>query len=210
MCPGYSIIDTFCAAAAAASPYHRLRLVFSSTRAPAAAAVLFHSCSLQSAAAVTHSSCFGYTIPGPLYVAVSATPVAAFALTSNSRRCQPVPPVSPAPRYMRYRRRRFVSPFPCCPCECCRRRRRRPRSCFNPTAEQIPATAISRISGTCNPHYHYRPRSPFPLPRGRLRAFLIYPHLPPRTKAYQLALGDVGHVALKSDTTQEIQTHPPS
>jgi hypothetical protein len=94
--------------------------------------------------------------PGTLY----AAPVAVFALTSNNRRRQPVPPVLHTPRNMRCYRLHFASSFPRNSHECCRRRRpwfvpripdppyilhRRPRSCLNPSANRhqpLPSAAI--------------------------------------------------------------------
>jgi hypothetical protein len=116
--------------------------------------------------------------PGTLFTATAL--VATFALTSNSRRYQPISPASPATQ---------VCPLP--------------PPLYFPFPPQF-----TRVPPPCTPHYYCLPKSPSP-PRGRLRLFDL-PSPLPGTEAYQLAAGNVGNVSLKSDTTQEIETHPPS
>jgi hypothetical protein len=85
-----------------------------------------------------------------------------------------------------------------------------PRSGFNLTAEQRPATAISRIQGTSTPSLNFQPNFSVLPPKETSRHSFDSPSSPLGTEAYQLTPGNVGNIASKSDTTQETQTHPPS
>jgi hypothetical protein len=129
---------------------------------------------------------------GPAQPKGKLRPISFFALISNSRRRrrQPVPPVSAAPRYIRYRRRH-----------------RRFLGCINPMTEQTPATATSHDARYVHPSLNGLPSSPFSLRETSRLYFFDSSSPPPGTDAYQLAPGKVGHVALKSNTIHETQIH---
>jgi hypothetical protein len=94
--------------------------------------------------------------------AAAALPVAA----CECRRCQPVLPASPGPRYVRCRRRH------------------RSRGCINPTIEQTPANATSHAAKYVHPSLNCLPSSPLP-PRETSRHFFFDSSSPPPgTEAY--------------------------
>jgi hypothetical protein len=162
-------------------------------------------------ATVDRSTCPGCPIPDTFYAAAAARPyqrllsVPSGTPAACRRRCAPPPqprrwpPLSPVARApCTTPPVRPMSPPPS------------PRSGFNLTAEQRPATAISRIQGTSTPSLNFQPNFSVLPPKETSRHSFDSPSSPLGTEAYQLTPGNVGNIASKSDTTQETQTHPPS